>query len=89
MSKTDNRVDYEAHLQEHIDHTASNLKEADDYLDEHKGEITAGKNHVIEAKNDRRKESIEGFIASRLTTHNLTSTKNKQPLPILEEAALI
>ncbi|SHI25756.1 small acid-soluble spore protein Tlp [Desulfosporosinus lacus] len=65
MSKTDNRVDYKAHLQEHIDHTAANLKEAEDYLDEHAGEITAVKKHIIEAKNDRRKESIEGFIAGK------------------------
>lgn len=65
MAKTDNRADYEAHLQEHIDHTVANLQEAEDYLDEHAGELTAGKKHVIEAKNARRKESIEGFIAGK------------------------
>ena len=65
MAKTDNRADYEAHLQEHIDHTVTNLQEAEDYLDEHAGEITAGKKQVIESKNDRRKESIKGFIAGK------------------------
>lgn len=65
MAKTDNRADYEAHLQEHIKHTEANLQEAEEYLDEHAGEITAGKKHIIEAKNSRRKESINGFIAGK------------------------
>lgn len=65
MAKTDNRADYETHLQEHIDHTVANLQEAEDYLDEHSGEITAGKKQVIEAKNDRRVESIKGFMAGK------------------------
>ncbi|ODA42460.1 small acid-soluble spore protein Tlp [Desulfosporosinus sp. BG] len=65
MAKTDNQTEYETHLQEHIDHTVANLHEAEDYLNEHAGEITAGKKRVIEAKNDRRKESIEGFIAGK------------------------
>lgn len=63
--KTDNRADYEAHLQEHIDNTKANLQEAEDYLDEHGDELTVGKKQVIESKNDRRKESIEGFIARK------------------------
>jgi len=65
MAKTDNRADYEAHLQKHIDHTVANLQEAKDYLDEHAEEITAGKKQVIESKNTRRKESIEGFKAGK------------------------
>ncbi|GAB6154275.1 hypothetical protein JCM17380_30250 [Desulfosporosinus burensis] len=65
MAKTDNRADYEAHLQEHIKHTEANLQEAEEYPDDHAGEITAGKKHIIEAKNSRRKESINGFIARK------------------------
>ena len=62
MAKPDNRADNEAHLQEHIDHTVANLQDAEDYLDEHAGEITADEKQAIEAKNDRRKESINGFV---------------------------
>lgn len=65
MAKTDNRADYEAHLQEHIEHTVAYLQEAEDYMDEHANDITSGKKQVIESKNDRRKESIEGFIAGK------------------------
>ncbi|HEY8910250.1 MAG TPA: small acid-soluble spore protein Tlp [Desulfosporosinus sp.] len=65
MDKTDNQANYEAHLQEHIDHTVANLREAEDYLDEHSDEITSSRKQVIEEKNDRRKESIEGFRAGK------------------------
>jgi small acid-soluble spore protein (thioredoxin-like protein) len=65
LSKPDNRADNEAHLQEHIDHTLSNLRETEDYLDEHADEITAEEKQVLEDKNDRRLESIEGFVAEK------------------------
>lgn len=65
MAKPDNRSDNEAHLQEHIDHTLANLREAEDYLDEHADEISADEKQSIEAKNDRRKESINGFITEK------------------------
>jgi len=65
LAKPDNRADNEAHLQDHIDHTFANLREAEDYLDEHAGEITSAEKQAIEAKNDRRKESINGFIAEK------------------------
>lgn len=65
MSKPDNRADNEAHLQEHIDHTLTNLREAKDYLDEHAEEISAEEKHGIEAKNDRRKVSLKEFIAEK------------------------
>lgn len=65
LAKTDNQTDYKAHLQEHINHTVANLQEAENYLDEHAGEITAGKKRVIEAKNERRRESIEGLMAGK------------------------
>ena len=65
MVKPDNRSDNEVHLQQHIDHTIVNLREAEDYLDEHAQEISAEEKHKVEAKNDRRKESIKGFIAEK------------------------
>ena len=65
MAKPDNRADNEVHLQQHIDHTFANLREAEDYLDEHADEITDDEKQAIEAKNDRRKESIKSFIAEK------------------------
>lgn len=62
MAKPDNRADNETHLQEHIDHTIANLRRAEDYLAEHSDEISADEKLTIEAKNERRKESIENFI---------------------------
>lgn len=43
MSKPENRADDQVHLQEHIGNTVANLHEAEDYLNEHEGEITAGR----------------------------------------------
>jgi small acid-soluble spore protein (thioredoxin-like protein) len=65
MAKPDNRADNEAHLQEHIDHTVANLHEAEDYLDEHADEITADEKQSIEAKNERRTESIQAFVEEK------------------------
>ncbi len=65
MAKPDNRADNEVHLQQHIDHTLGNLREAEDYLDEHADEIASDEKQAIEAKNDRRKESIRSFIAEK------------------------
>lgn len=61
MAKPDNRADNEKHLQLHIDHTIANLQEAEDYLDEHASELTAGEQQSIEEKNERRRRSVEGF----------------------------
>lgn len=65
LAKPDNRADNEARLQENIDHTVANLREAEDYLDEHAEEISADEKHGIEAKNERRKDSIDGFAAEK------------------------
>jgi len=65
LAKPDNRADNEVHLQQHIDHTLGNLREAEDYLDEHADEIASDEKQAIEAKNDRRKESIRSFIAEK------------------------
>ena len=65
MAKPDNRADNEVHLQQHTDHTFANLREAEDYLDEHADEITDDEKQAIESKNDRRKESIKSFLAEK------------------------
>ena len=65
MAKPDNRADNEAHLQEHIDHTIANFYEAEEYLDEHASEISTDEKQAIEAKNERRKHSINSFIAEK------------------------
>lgn len=65
MAKPDNRADNEVHLQQHIDHTIANLHEAEEYLNEHSSEIPAHEKEMIEAKNNRREESINGFIAEK------------------------
>ncbi|KJR49056.1 small acid-soluble spore protein Tlp [Desulfosporosinus sp. I2] len=65
MAKPDNRADNEVHLQNHIDHTLANLREAEDYLDDHADEIPSDEKQAIEAKNDRRKSSINAFIAEK------------------------
>jgi len=62
LAKPDNRADNEEHLQEHIDHTIANMEEAEEYLSEHADEISADEKQIIEAKNDRRRESVNGFI---------------------------
>lgn len=65
MAKPDNRADNEVHLQQHIDNTTENLREAEDYLDEHASEISATEKQDIEAKNERRKLSIDSFAAEK------------------------
>ncbi|MBD0379362.1 small acid-soluble spore protein Tlp [Paenibacillus sedimenti] len=70
MAKPDNRENNPARLQNAIDHTVANLREAEDYLDEHADEISAQDKQDIEAKNDRRKESISGFIAEKRDEQN-------------------
>lgn len=70
MAKPDNREDNPARLQNAIDHTIANLREAEDYLDEHAEEITSEEKESIESKNQRRKESISGFIEEKKDEQN-------------------
>jgi small acid-soluble spore protein (thioredoxin-like protein) len=65
MAKPDDRSNNPARLQNAIDHTIANLHEAEDYLDEHADEISAEDKQSIESKNERREESISGFIAEK------------------------
>lgn len=74
MTESDNRAEKKAHLQEHIEHTLVNLHEAEDYLDKHAGEITDSKEKLIEAKNERREESIKGY-ATKINHENQNQLK--------------
>jgi small acid-soluble spore protein (thioredoxin-like protein) len=61
MAKPDNRADNVEHLQQSIQNTEENLKEAENYLNEFSSEISSTELNQIEEKNERRKESIQGF----------------------------
>lgn len=61
MSKPDNRADNAAHLQEHIANTEANLQETEAYLDEHASELGANEQQNLEAKNERRRQSLSSF----------------------------
>lgn len=61
MAKPDNRADNVEHLQQHLQDTEENLREAEDYLDEHADEISAEERDDIADKNERREQSIAGF----------------------------
>ncbi|MNZ95755.1 Small, acid-soluble spore protein Tlp [compost metagenome] len=63
MAKPDNRADNVEHLQQSIQNTLENLNEAEEYLDNFSSEISSEERNQIEEKNNRRKESIEGFRA--------------------------
>lgn len=65
MAKPDNRADNEIHLQQHIDHTFENLREAEAYLNAHGDEISEDERQAIEEKNKRRHKSIKSFIAEK------------------------
>lgn len=65
MAKPDDRSDNEERIQDHINHTFANLRESEHYLDEHSDEISDAERQAIEAKNDRRKESIDYFVAEK------------------------
>ncbi|TMV50287.1 small acid-soluble spore protein Tlp [Paenibacillus mesophilus] len=61
MAKPDDRSDNAEKLQNMARHTAGNLEEAEQYLDEHADEISTTEKQNIEAKNERRRASIAGF----------------------------
>ncbi|WP_169085662.1 small acid-soluble spore protein Tlp [Paenibacillus sp. PL91] len=61
MAKPDNRADNVEHLQQSIQNTKENMKEAESYLNEFSSEISSTELNQIEEKNERRKESIRGF----------------------------
>ena len=61
MAKPDNREDNVEKLQETVQNSVQNLEEAETYLAEHAEEISAEERSQIEAKNENRRESIEGM----------------------------
>jgi small acid-soluble spore protein (thioredoxin-like protein) len=61
MAKPDNRADNVEHLQEHVQNTIGNLKEAESYMDEHADEISSEELNQIAEKNQNRRESISAF----------------------------
>ncbi|MBW5467199.1 small acid-soluble spore protein Tlp [Brevibacillus formosus] len=63
MAKPDDRSDNAEKLQQMISNTEENIRESEDYLTAHAGEISAEEKATLEAKNERREESIEGFRA--------------------------
>ena len=65
MAKPDNRSDNEVHLQQHIDQTQQNIQEAEAYLNEFADEISEDEKNAIEAKNNRRRNSMQSFIEEK------------------------
>ncbi|GEC88355.1 MULTISPECIES: small acid-soluble spore protein Tlp [Brevibacillus] len=63
MAKPDDRSDNAEKLQQMISNTEESIRESEDYLAAHAGEISAEERANLEAKNQRREESIEGFRA--------------------------
>ena len=61
MAKPDDRSDNVDKLQEMVRNTQENLHEAEDFLAAHGNEMSAQDQADIEAKNQRREESIEGY----------------------------
>ncbi|MEK3735299.1 MULTISPECIES: small acid-soluble spore protein Tlp [Paenibacillus] len=61
MAKPDNREDNVEHLQDAVQDTIENFREAEDYLEEFGDEIPAEEKEQIEERNTRRRESIAGF----------------------------
>lgn len=63
VAKPDDRSDNVARLQNAIEDTMGNLREAEDFLKAHGDAMHPEDKRDIEAKNRRREEAIEGFRA--------------------------
>lgn len=61
MAKPDNRADNVEKLQEHVQNTIGNLREAEEYLAEHAEELSPDEARAIREKNENRRESIAGM----------------------------
>ncbi|GIQ63215.1 small, acid-soluble spore protein Tlp [Paenibacillus cisolokensis] len=59
--KPDNREDNVERLQQAVQNTEENLHEAEDYLNEFADEISSGERDAIQAKNERRKNSMQSM----------------------------
>ncbi|MNO04064.1 Small, acid-soluble spore protein Tlp [compost metagenome] len=60
MAKPDDRSDNVERLQESVQNTIENFREAQDYLSEFADEISGEEKQQIEEKNAKRLRSIEG-----------------------------
>ncbi|MGF9909305.1 small acid-soluble spore protein Tlp [Brevibacillus fortis] len=63
MAKPDDRSDNAEKLQNMISNTEENIRESEAYLSANAGEISEEERTNLEAKNQRREESIEGYRA--------------------------
>ncbi|MFC3344823.1 small acid-soluble spore protein Tlp [Paenibacillus abyssi] len=61
MAKPDNRADNAEKLRDAVQNTVRNIDEAEEYLAEHASEIAPDQKEIIENKNNRRRQSIEGM----------------------------
>ncbi|TKI55329.1 small acid-soluble spore protein Tlp [Brevibacillus antibioticus] len=61
MAKPDDRSDNAEKLQNMISNTEENIRESEAYLSANAGEISEEERANLEAKNQRREESIEGY----------------------------
>jgi small acid-soluble spore protein (thioredoxin-like protein) len=61
MAKPDNREDNVENLQQSINNTIENLEESEQYLSEHADEIDVQEKQTLQAKNERREESLDAF----------------------------
>ncbi|UFJ43350.1 small acid-soluble spore protein Tlp [Brevibacillus humidisoli] len=63
MAKPDNRADNGEKMQRMIDNTMEHIRESRDYMKAHKQEMPADQLADMQAKNERREESIQSFRA--------------------------
>ena len=61
MAKPDDRSDNVEKLQENVQNTIKNLREAEEYLAEHADELSPEERRAIREKNENRRESIAGL----------------------------
>jgi len=61
VAKPDDRSDNVEKLQEMIADTMGNIRESRDFINAHGNEMNPQDRADLEAKNQRREESIEGF----------------------------
>ena len=61
MAKPDDRSDNVEKIQHAISNTVENFREAEDFVQAHRDEMSAKDLADIDAKNHRRQEAIEGF----------------------------
>ncbi|MBD3918936.1 small acid-soluble spore protein Tlp [Paenibacillus sp. PR3] len=59
--KPDDRSNNAARLRESIQNTQDNLRESEDYLDEHAEEIAPSELNALKQKNSNRQSAISGF----------------------------